>query len=89
MGREEVVIWAGRGLLYADKPTCRKAAPSKTEDSTQTSTWIQHTGRRCIKSQRSYDFPPNLTVNGFKENFKVIHETKLLGVLVTDDRKAY
>ena len=29
MGREEVVIWAGRGLLYAGKPTCRKAAPSK------------------------------------------------------------
>ena len=29
MGREEVVIWAGRGLLYAGKPTCRKAAPSE------------------------------------------------------------
>ena len=29
MCREEVVIWAGRGLLYADKPTYRKAAPSK------------------------------------------------------------
>ena len=29
MGLEEVVIWAGRGLLYADKPRCRKAAPSK------------------------------------------------------------
>ena len=29
MGREEVVIWAWRGLLYAGKPTCRKAAPSK------------------------------------------------------------
>ena len=31
MGREEVVIWAGRGLLYAGKPTCRNAAPSKIE----------------------------------------------------------
>ena len=29
MDREEVVIWTGRGLLYADKPKCRKAAPSK------------------------------------------------------------
>ena len=28
---EEVVIWAGRGLLYADKPTYRKAAPSKNK----------------------------------------------------------
>ena len=26
---EEVVIWAGRGLLYADKPMYRNAAPSK------------------------------------------------------------
>ena len=33
---EEVVIWSGRrllyglrGLLYAGKPKCRKAAPSK------------------------------------------------------------
>ena len=31
MGWEEVVIWAGRGLLYAGKPMCRKAAPSKKE----------------------------------------------------------
>ena len=31
MGREEVVIWARRGLLYAGKPTCRKAAPSKND----------------------------------------------------------
>ena len=29
MDQEEVVIWTGRGLLYADKPECRKAAPSK------------------------------------------------------------
>ena len=29
MDQEEVVIWTGRGLLYADKPKCRKAAPSK------------------------------------------------------------
>ena len=29
MGREEVAICAGRGLLYAGKPVCRKAAPSK------------------------------------------------------------
>ena len=35
-GAEEVVIWVGGGcymgrrrLLYADKPKCRKAAPSK------------------------------------------------------------
>ena len=33
MGREEVVIWAGRGMLkYAGKPTCRKAAPSKMDN---------------------------------------------------------
>ena len=31
MGWEGVVIWAGRGLLYAGKPTCRKAAPSKID----------------------------------------------------------
>ena len=30
MDREEVVIWTGRGLLYADKPKYRKAAPSKS-----------------------------------------------------------
>ena len=32
---EEVVKWAGRGLLYADKPTYRKAAPSKSGSNTQ------------------------------------------------------
>ena len=34
-----------------------------------------------------YDFPPDLTLDGFQENLKVIHETKLLGVIVTDDLK--
>ena len=35
MGREEVVIWAERGLLQADKPKYRKAAPSKIEKKTK------------------------------------------------------
>ena len=46
---EEVVIWSGRrllyglrGLLYAGKPTCRKAAPSKILP--------------CIKASNSKDF---------------------------------
>ena len=34
-----------------------------------------------------HDFPPDLTLDGFQENLKVIHETKLLGVIVTDDLK--
>ena len=38
---------------------------------------------------KTHDFPPELTLEGFKENLKVTHETKLLGVMVTDDLKWY
>ena len=44
MGREEVVIWAGRRLLYADKPRCRKAAPSKTDTSIFYLFWFDFDG---------------------------------------------
>ena len=33
------------------------------------------------------DFPPELKIEGFKENLKVIKETKLLGIILTDDLK--
>ena len=35
----------------------------------------------------SYDFPPELKINGFTQNIKVTKETKLLGVMITDDLK--
>ena len=35
----------------------------------------------------SYDFPPELKLNGFTQNIKVTKETKLLGVMITDDLK--
>ena len=48
MGREEVAICAGRGLLYAGKPTYRKAAPSKT---TNPAGWLDE---EAIKSGLSH-----------------------------------
>ena len=33
------------------------------------------------------DFPPELTVNGFSSNLKVVTETKLLGIMLTNDLK--
>ena len=36
---------------------------------------------------KSYDFPPELTLESFEENLKVIHETKLLGVMISDNLK--
>ena len=36
-----------------------------------------------------YDFPPVLTLEGFEENLKVIHESKLLGVMISNDLKWY
>ena len=36
---------------------------------------------------KSMDFPPELQIEGFKENLKVIKETKLLGIVLTDDLK--
>ena len=36
---------------------------------------------------KSMDFPPELQIEGFKEKLKVIKETKLLGIVLTDDLK--
>ena len=36
---------------------------------------------------RIYDFPPELNIEGFTEKLKVIKETKLLGVMLSDDLK--
>ena len=34
---------------------------------------------------RNYDFPPELTIEGFSNKLEVVKETKLLGVMITDD----
>ena len=36
---------------------------------------------------KNYDFPPELNLDGFEDSLKVINETKLLGVMVTNDLK--
>ena len=36
---------------------------------------------------KANDFPPELRVNGFKDQLEVMSETKLLGVIVTNDLK--
>ena len=36
---------------------------------------------------KNYDFPPELEINGFKNQIEVVKETKLLGVVVTDNLK--
>ena len=36
---------------------------------------------------RGHDFPPELTINGFEDQLEVINETKLLGIMVTEDLK--
>ena len=36
---------------------------------------------------KSYDFAPELTIDGFSEDIKVVNETKLLGVMLTSDLK--
>ena len=36
---------------------------------------------------RNHDFPPELAVNGFSTNMQVVIETKLLGIMVTNDLK--
>ena len=35
----------------------------------------------------NHDFPPEVTINGFRDQLEVIHETKLLGIMLTDDLK--
>ena len=35
----------------------------------------------------SYDFPPQLYIEGFENNLEAISETKLLGVIITNDLK--
>ena len=36
---------------------------------------------------KSYDFPPELTISGFKQQLEVVNETRLLGVIITSDLK--
>ena len=36
---------------------------------------------------RKFDFPPEIQMKGFSENMKLIKETTLLGVILTDDLK--
>ena len=36
---------------------------------------------------RSYDFPPELSIDGFTEKLEVVNRTKLLGVMLTSDLK--
>ena len=36
---------------------------------------------------QNLDFPPELIVDGFKENLAVVKETKLLGIILSDDLK--
>ena len=36
---------------------------------------------------RNHDFPPELMIDGFKDQLVVIKETKLIGVIVSDDLK--
>ena len=36
---------------------------------------------------KNHDFPPELSVNGFSRNIKVVTETKLLGIMITNDLK--
>ena len=36
---------------------------------------------------KNHDFPPELTINGFSNEIKVVTETKLLGVILTNDLK--
>ena len=38
---------------------------------------------------KNHDFPPELKLEGFDEDLKIIHETKLLGVMISDDLKWY
>ena len=35
----------------------------------------------------NYDFPPELTLKGFKNHVDIVKETRLLGVILTDDLK--
>ena len=36
---------------------------------------------------RKTDFPPELTVSGFNDQLETVNQTKLLGVILTDDLK--
>ena len=36
---------------------------------------------------QNLDFPPELIIDGFKENLAVVKETKLLGIIIRDDLK--
>ena len=36
---------------------------------------------------RNYDFPPEFTIDGFYKELEVVKETKLLGVMLTDNLK--
>ena len=36
---------------------------------------------------RNYDFPPDIHISDFDNNLEVVSETKLLGVIITENLK--
>ena len=40
-----------------------------------------------FNTAKTLDFPPEVIVPGFKDNLEVVKETKLLGIILTDDLK--
>ena len=45
------------------------------------------TGVMKFNFSKSQDFPPELVIEGFKDQIQVIRETKLLGIILTNDLK--
>ena len=87
-----------RPLMYNER-TGHVLGPQHTEIQDQLDQLVAYTGKKQLKIKeqktelmkfnfsKSRDFPPELIVNGFKDNLKIVNETKLLGVMITDDLK--
>ena len=80
--RTEQVLPIGNNLLQVQLDSLHSFASSKLLKIKEKKSNVMK-----FNFSRNYDFPPELVISGFNDQLEVIRETKLLGIILTDDLK--
>ena len=80
--RTEQILPVGNNLLQVQLDSLHAFASSKLLRIKEKKSNVMK-----FNFSRNYDFPPELVISGFNDQLEVIRETKLLGIILTDDLK--
>ena len=80
--RTEQILPVGNNLLQVQLDSLHAFASSKLLKIKEKKSNVMK-----FNFSRNYDFPPELVISGFNDQLEVIRETKLLGIILTDDLK--